>query len=208
MQAAARLMKDGAGAPSLEDVAEEALVSRATAYRYFPNVEALLVEAPLDAEVPRPDELFAEGATEDVVERVDLAEAALHEMVYANQAQLRILLANSLRPESREGDGQPSPLRQNRRLALIEAALEPARSRLDETTYSRLCAALALVFGLESMIVLTDVHPTSPEEARRIKSWAARTLVQAALAQSAPRGNRRKGGTARKARRMKRPKGK
>ena len=39
LQAAARLMKQG-GPPTLEEVAEEALVSRATAYRYFPSVEA------------------------------------------------------------------------------------------------------------------------------------------------------------------------
>ena len=39
-----RLMKDGRN-PTLEEVAEEALVSRATAYRYFSGIEALLVEA-------------------------------------------------------------------------------------------------------------------------------------------------------------------
>ena len=44
-------MKQGRN-PSLEDVAGEALVSRATAYRYFPSVEALLLEASLDVEVP------------------------------------------------------------------------------------------------------------------------------------------------------------
>ncbi|MFN3628321.1 MAG: TetR family transcriptional regulator, partial [Parvibaculum sp.] len=35
LQAAARLLKEGRN-PSLEEIAEEALVSRATAYRYFP----------------------------------------------------------------------------------------------------------------------------------------------------------------------------
>ena len=44
--------------PSLEEIAEEALVSRATAYRYFPSVEALIVEASLDVAVPDADELF------------------------------------------------------------------------------------------------------------------------------------------------------
>ncbi|RYF89895.1 MAG: TetR/AcrR family transcriptional regulator, partial [Caulobacteraceae bacterium] len=36
LEAAARLMKRGAK-PSLEEIAEEAMVSRATAYRYFTN---------------------------------------------------------------------------------------------------------------------------------------------------------------------------
>ena len=44
LEAAARLMEQGKK-PTLEEIAEEALVSRATAYRYFPSVEALLNEA-------------------------------------------------------------------------------------------------------------------------------------------------------------------
>ena len=41
LEAGLRLSSEG-GQPSLEDIAEAAMVSRATAYRYFPNVEALL----------------------------------------------------------------------------------------------------------------------------------------------------------------------
>ena len=53
LQAASRLMKRDRRI-TLEDVAEEALVSRATAYRYFSSVESLLVEAPIDGAVPMP----------------------------------------------------------------------------------------------------------------------------------------------------------
>ena len=59
--AAARLMKQGRK-PSLEEVAEEALVSRATAYRYFPSVEALLVEAAWMSPCRKPEELFGDDA--------------------------------------------------------------------------------------------------------------------------------------------------
>ena len=64
LRAASRLLKQGRN-PSLEEIAEEALVSRATAYRYFPSVEALLVEASFDVAVPEADQLFAgEASTE------------------------------------------------------------------------------------------------------------------------------------------------
>lgn len=182
LRAAARLSKRGGPPPTLEAVAEEALVSRATAYRYFPSIEALLVEAPLDEEVPRPEELFAGVESTDAAERADLAEAALHRMVYANRARLKVLLADSLRPGDRASRG---PVRQNRRLPLIEAALAPERDRLDDAAYARLCAALALVFGVESMVVLTDVLPTSPREARAVKSWMVRALVRVAREESA-----------------------
>ena len=57
LRAASRLMKQGRK-PSLEEIAEDALVSRATAYRYFPNVEQLLLEASLDVAIPEAKDLF------------------------------------------------------------------------------------------------------------------------------------------------------
>ena len=61
LRAAARLMQAGSS-PTLEEVAEEAMVSRATAYRYFPGVEALLTEAALDVAMPDGESFFAGDA--------------------------------------------------------------------------------------------------------------------------------------------------
>ena len=174
--AASRLMKQGR-TPTMEDVAEEALVSRATAYRHFPKIDALLVEAPLDAAVADPEELFANDLSDDVEERIDRAEASLHTMVYQNEAQLRILLANAIR---RGQTDAAIPVRQNRRLPLIKAALAPARARLADAD-ERLCAALAIIFGAESMIVFRDVLGIDPDTARAVKRWAVRALVRSAL---------------------------
>lgn len=181
LNAAARLLKQGA-TPSMEEVAEAAMVSRATAYRYFPSLDALLMEAPLEGAVPEPEALFADQASSDPQERVDAAEAALHEMVYRNEAQLRRLLASSLN-RSPAGDGAV-PVRQNRRSPLIEAALAPVKKRLGRAAYQRLCAALAVYFGPEAMVVFRDVLQLDEKEARKVKSWAVRALVRAASSES------------------------
>ena len=209
LAAAARLLQEGR-TPDMERVAAEAMVSRATAYRYFPSIESLLIEAPLDGIMPDPVRLFgrddADGraAIQDPAERVDRAEAALHDACYRNESQLRVMLAASLeralgaeRAGSRRGKKKRAdrlPVRQNRRTPLIEAALAPARRRLSAEAYSRLCAALALVFGTESMIVFEDVLGLDEKTARRIKSWTVRALVAAALAESTPRRTRRSRG--------------
>src|SRR4051812_37779245 len=149
--AAARLMKEGRK-PSLEEVAEAARVSRATAYRYFPNVEALLAEASVDLAVPDGEALFAGGPSVDPEERIDRAEAAMHRAVVENEAALRLILASALARGAAGGAAAGAgavPLRQNRRTPLIEAALAPARGRLTKDGYARLCAALALIFGPE-----------------------------------------------------------
>ena len=184
LSAAARLLKQGT-TPDMDAVAAEAMVSRATAYRYFPSVEALLVEAPLEGAVPGPEEVFAGDDSADPVARVDKAEAVMHEVVYRNEAALRVMLAASLQ---RKSNGQPAdgvPVRQNRRTPLIEAALAPARNQMTAGAYEKLRAALALVFGTESMIVFSDVLGVDEKTARRAKSWAARALVRAALDESA-----------------------
>ena len=186
LAAAGRLLREGR-TPDMDDVAREAMVSRATAYRYFPSIEALLVEAPLDGAVPGPDDVFAGDASTDPAQRVDRAEAALHESVYRNANQLRAMLAASLERKAQGDNGDDIPVRQNRRPPLIEAALAPARDQLTPAAYDKLVAALALVFGTESMIVFSDVLGLDEKTARRVKSWAARALVRAAIEESAKR---------------------
>ncbi|MDO8545538.1 MAG: helix-turn-helix domain-containing protein [Opitutaceae bacterium] len=178
--AASRLLKQGRK-PTMDDVAKEALVSRATAYRYFRSVDTLLLEAPIDAAMLNPEELFANNTSADAEARVDEAEAFVHRIMYQNEAQMRITLANSI-TQALEADSLPS--RQNRRGPLIEAALAPARHRFRDEDYERLCGALALIFGPESMIVARDVIRIDEKTARQIKSWAVRALVRAALQSS------------------------
>ena len=180
LSAAARLLKDGR-VPTVAEVAEEAQISRATAYRYFPTQDTLLTEAPLDGQVPTPERLFATDMSVDAEARIDKAEKALHDMCYANEPQLRQMLSGSLAQENNGDRRNGPPVRQNRRSPLIAAALEPVRDRLDDATYGKLEAALACFFGTESMIVFRDVLGVSPRKARKVKQWAIRTLVRAAL---------------------------
>lgn len=191
--AASRLMKQGRK-PSMDEVAKEALVSRATAYRYFGSIDALLVEAPLDAAIRNPEEIFANNPSDDPEARVDQAEASLHDVTYENEAQLRILLAQSISRNLE--DDNTLPARQNRRTPLIEAALATSRHRFRDDDYNRLCAALAIIFGPESMIVFRDVLRIDEKTARQVKSWAVRALVRAALQSSksrvAPKSNHSK----------------
>ena len=177
LQAAARLTKSG-GKPTMDEVAKEALISRATAYRYFKNIDALLLEAPLDEAVGTPELMFEGDDSTDPEKRVVAAEAAMHELAYRNEAQLRVMLANSI---GRDAVAPGTPVRQNRRSDLIDAALATSKERFSPANYKTLRAALAIIFGTESMIVCQDVLGIDEKTARKVKSWAVRALVRAAL---------------------------
>ena len=179
LEAASRLMQQGR-TPTLEEVAEAAMVSRATAYRYFPSVEALLVEAAVDVAVPEPRGLFGDEASRDPVARLQLVETALHDMILANEPLVRTMLAYSIEQGKRgEENGKPAR-RQNRRTPLIEAALEPARDQFRPGALKVLTRALALIMGPESSIVVKDVLQLDDADARKVKRWAIRALVEAA----------------------------
>lgn len=179
LDAAARLMKQGRR-PTLEEVAEEALVSRATAYRYFSSVDALLVEAPLDGAMPDPEDLFRDAASEDAVQRLERVDVAVDDVIAANEQAMRLMLAHSLQHTSNGGSHNGFPARQNRRAALIASALAPVRDQFEPGQSDRLAKALALVIGTESMLVLKDVLQLDAAESRELKSWAIRALVDAA----------------------------
>ncbi|WP_421930774.1 TetR/AcrR family transcriptional regulator [Phenylobacterium sp.] len=178
LQAAARLMAAGRK-PDLEEIAAEAQVSRATAYRYFPGVEALLLEAALDVATPEPEVLFRGAEGEGPEARVERVNQALHQMMAANEGPLRMMLINALERSLRESDAD-TPARQNRRTPLIQAALAPARDQFDPTALARLEAALALIVGTEAMVVFKDVLRVDDAEAQAVKSWAIEALVAAA----------------------------
>lgn len=179
LQAATRLMKQGRK-PSLEEVAEEAMVSRATAYRYFPTVDALLLEASLDVAVPEADSLFENAPKDDAIARMERVDDALHEMMLANETQLRTMLVHSLQRGTNGNDEDAVPARQNRRMPLIEAAFAPAHKQFKPAALKHLMHALAVLVGPEALVVCKDVLQLDDAESRKVKRWAIRALVEAA----------------------------
>jgi AcrR family transcriptional regulator len=178
LEAAARLMRQGRK-PSLEEVAAEALVSRATAYRYFQSIEALLLEATLDVAAPVAEDVLRGVPANDPVARLDKVDAAFEAMMSANETGLRMMLAQSLQRSLVEEGGQ-LPKRQNRRSPLIEAALASSKKEFSPADYPLLTRALALVIGTEGMVVFKDVLQVNEAEARKVRRWAIRALVEAA----------------------------
>lgn len=175
LEAAARLMREGR-TPTFDEIAEAALVSRATAYRYFPGLDALLLEAALDVAMPTAEVVFQGETTGDPLVRLERLDAAVAQMMTANEPGLRVMLAQSA---TRAADTD-APRRQNRRGPLIDAALAPAADAFEPDDLDRLKKALVVLLGIEAVVAFKDVLRVDDAEAEDIRRWAIRALVDAA----------------------------
>lgn len=166
--------------PSLDGIASEAGVSRATAYRYFPGLDALLSEAMVDLMVPDAADLFDDDAQTDPFERVRRVDDTFDKACRQQEAPLRLMLARMLERSVTAKPADP-PLRQNRRQPLIEAALKPIESQLGPERFERLVHTLSMVIGTEAFIALKDVAGLDEDEARQVRRWTTDALLSAAL---------------------------
>ena len=107
--------------PTVADAADAASVSRAAAYRYFPNQALLLVAAHPETAARS---LLGDDPPEDPAERLDLVVTAFTTLIVETETAQRTMLRLSL-------DDDPTvraalPLRQGRAIAWIAEAFEPA----------------------------------------------------------------------------------
>ena len=185
LDAADQLVGEGLN-PTLAEVAEKALVSRATAYRYFPNLDALLLEVSLDRKVAAPKEILKNADNKDGAERVALVHDFLHNLVAENEQQFRLFLKASMEQWLQSDSGADTPLRGARRIPMLSMALKPYKEHLDEETHEKLLYALSAMVSVEPFIALTDVCRIEPDRGREIMQWAIKLLVNAALSTTKP----------------------
>lgn len=179
---AANSFLDSGQRPTVDDAAERAEVSRATAYRYFASSDELLSEAVMGRALAAPSLLF-EDASGDLVDRALRAEAAVNELLLADEVAAHVV-SRLMSDAWLSDDSGPRGERPARRLPLIEAALEPFADRLGPERTRRLCDALALAIGVEAVIVLRDVCGLSMSDTRATARWAVESLVRTALAEA------------------------
>jgi AcrR family transcriptional regulator len=181
--AAKELLSEGV-TPTVGDAAQRALVSRTTAYRYFPTQEALLLEVAVTTDVAEIEALVAEPVDRDEVpDRLREVIRLLNRHVLDDEAQYRAAMRTYLDLwAAAKGRGEDDPVvREGRRTRWIDSVLDRLEGSIPRRELDRLRAALALVTGSEAMIALRDVARLDADEAVDVADWAAATLIAAVL---------------------------
>ena len=181
VEATDRLIRAGREV-TMPEIARAALVSEATAYRYFPDLVSLLAEA-MTGLWPEPAVMLEPVArSADPVERIGFAAEYLQRGVLAYQGAVRAMISATItRPAA-------AATRPGYRFGLIDHALAPLAETLavqDPETFAQLKRDLAVVMGAEALFCLTDLCGLSPDDAVASSVRTAKTLTRAALQDSA-----------------------
>ena len=175
--------------PSVAEVAMAARVSRATAYRYFPSrsklVSAVIAEAlaPVRRAVPK-----ASDPKTRLHELLDLTYSRFAEY----EPHMRAALQLALEHQSLEAAGllEEEPFRRGQRQEILRAALAPLRKKLGARAFDRLIKAMAVVYGIEPMVILKDICGADDHETEAVVRWMMDALVDAALREGPIRAKR------------------
>ncbi|MGW4566003.1 TetR/AcrR family transcriptional regulator [Streptomyces sp. NPDC004561] len=176
--AAARELIGTGAEVTMPAVARAALVSEATAYRYFPDLPSLISEA-LAGVWPSPAEAFEPlGDCADPVKRVAFACDFLLRGILAREGAVRAMMAATIaRPDSAKA-------RPGIRFGLIDHALLPLEGTLgamDPEGFAQLKRDLAVVVSAEALFTLTDLCGLGPREAVASAVHTATTLTESAV---------------------------
>lgn len=175
--AASREAIASGGEVTMPEVATRALVSEATAYRYFPDLASLLREA-LAGIWDSPQHAMAPIAhSDDPVERIGFATETLLREVLAYQGAVRAMISAAV---TKPG----VVLRPGRRFGLIDEALRPLEATMavqQPARFAQLKRGLAVVVSAEALFTLTDLCGLTPELAIASAIETARSLTAAAV---------------------------
>ena len=185
---AALALNNSGRQPTLQEIADKAMVSRATAYRYFPSVEALTHDAYLDRAVLSLEKGFAPG--DDPIEAIGRAAEEINRLLLNDEVGTHVIERVFMQAWL-GNDPDARPPRPGRRMKFIEPILTKLREQLGTAARARLRIALTLTMGTEAVLSMRDIADASVEDAIAAGRWAAQALVKQALAEEADRPARK-----------------
>lgn len=160
---------------TLEDVAKEAGLSRATVYRYYSNVEVLSVEAGLDLNTDSP-EAIVKGLKGLPVEEIILGiQDYYNRFTIDNEAAFRKFLSVVISAES------PESKRGARRKRALQIVFTENKLSLEKSDRENLANIATVLMGMEALIVTKDVCRLNDQESLELLQWGLKMILRGVL---------------------------
>jgi AcrR family transcriptional regulator len=164
--------------PQAEEITQEADKSKNTFYKYFSNqdvyVEYLIKEVLGREKLPDLTKNDVSANVEQLLkwgyQRLDEHRALARDALRLSQEQW----AGRIHAQTNEGFLRE---KSNRR-EILEEVFAPLRESLPAEDVDRLVRAVAVLYGTEAMVVLTDMFGMSRDEITKLTTWMAVSLLK------------------------------
>jgi len=160
---------------TLENIAKEANISRATIYRYYSNIETLTSELALSLQDVDPESFALVNSQLSVEEQILKIQDYYLNFTFKNEVTFRKFLGSLLNSESTKGK------RAGRRIIALEKVLSTKQHNLSSNDKKHLVNIASLFMGIEALILTKDVCNLSNKDARQSLQWGLQMLLNSAL---------------------------
>ena len=171
------------GMPSVSELAIEAGVSRATAYRYFPT-QSDLIAATVNASLGpiltwRPQ---SEKTEERIKELLSFALPRMFEHEGALRAALQVSLQQWAQGRSLNLDPKEKRLERGNRKDILAMVTAPMKGEFPAELIDKVIKAFSVIYGSEIFLVLKDIWKQNDSEVIELTQWMAKAIINQAIA--------------------------
>ncbi|HEF8772392.1 TetR/AcrR family transcriptional regulator [Providencia manganoxydans] len=171
------------GMPSVSELAIEAGVSRATAYRYFPT-QSDLIAATVNASLGpiltwRPQ---SEKTEERIKELLSFALPRMFEHEGALRAALQVSLQQWAEGRSLNLDPKEKRLERGNRKDILAMVTAPMKGEFPAELIDKVIKAFSVIYGSEIFLVLKDIWKQNDSEVIELTQWIAKAIINQAIA--------------------------
>ncbi|MCM4155330.1 TetR/AcrR family transcriptional regulator [Gramella sp. AN32] len=160
---------------SLEDVANNASISRATIYRYYSNVEILAAEAVLDFNTKSSEEIYEEVKSRELSEAILAIQDYYNQLTEDNEAGFRKYLSVII---DAQADKRSRGARRKNTLLL---ALKQKSNKLTPKERENIANLATVLMGIEAFIVTKDVCGLNNNESKKLLKWGLEKILKEVL---------------------------
>jgi len=159
---------------SLEEVAKEANISRATIYRYFSNIEFLIMEVSLNVHHDSPQELYERTKEYALVDKILYVQKHYNQHAKNHESLFRRYLSAVLA----EAPSPAKKLRGGRRVSALIKLLEPHKNQIKTEHYEKLIYISSLLIGIDAITVCKDVCGLNNTQTDEVLEWGLKTILK------------------------------
>ncbi len=167
--------------PSVSDLALEAGVSRATAYRYFPT-QSDLIAATVNASLG--PILTWRPKSEKTEERIDELLQYAFPRMFEHEGVLRAALQASLQQwalnRSALQDPKDKRLERGNRKDILKMVTSPMKDEYPTEIVDKVIKAFSVIYGSEIFLVLKDIWKLDNNQVTEIAQWMAKAIINQA----------------------------